>query len=121
MEGLEKDAARVNLRLAELSAAASTPAPRRTARRTVEAIIEQRDELQERLASSDLPTRKAAIRAVVQEVRVRSERVRMPHTKLQREVVVPQEVTLVRLGDASSDGPEDPVSSGTVSWALGEP
>lgn len=118
VDGLDADATRLRQRQAELDAVASSPAPRRTARETVSAIMTERDALLEHLDSTDLPTRKAALRAVVQEVRIESARVKLEHTELRREVVIPQKVTIVRLG-TSSEGAKDPVPCEALPWALG--
>ncbi|MGE0706678.1 MAG: recombinase family protein [Planctomycetota bacterium] len=92
-------------RLAEVEAARSQPAPRRTVKQRVDAILAQLDSLSDALASTDLATRKRAIRAVIKEVRVKAKRIRLPHTKRNREVVVPVEITITRV-DPADGGPE---------------
>lgn len=78
----------IRAQLVEAEATQRQPLPRRTVKQRVDAILADLDSLAERLESSDLATKKAAIRAVVKEVRVKATKFKLKHTPHQREVVV---------------------------------
>jgi hypothetical protein len=90
----------------------------------VDAVL---DSLAERLAPTGLATKQAAVRAEIEEVRVKASKYKLQHTPKKREVVVLVEVisTRVSSGDGGSSetsalGPPTPGRSIPVPWALGQ-